>query len=462
MPGVPSGRGCDGCRKQKKKCDQAKPSCSRCARLNMPCIGAGKQRFKFKEERGVSASAQSGRSTTPASVPDSPTSSLTILANGFINAIKWSTDMRFNLAWSYGIFLQEIPSRLGTNEALDSAVEAVTDAHSTACCLQKPTPSNLVYYSKALRNLKACLDDPMKATSANTLAAVMILLICQSILGISNRRYTGHGEGAARILKIRGRYYNPHDKFESTLLLSLRGPVVFEGCFNPRIQFTRNEWKTLVENHLDASYPEGRMMRCVARAPDFIRRGKALLLGQTTDFTLLPEMQENYKVLKSVLAEFLARLASLEAKQAVGISLSYLDIQMQIYTSHQRLYGVTLVIGIILNRSLSSLDVLNAPSLQAECEEFVKGIISIWKNIANYKPIGSACLGLFLNMAWAGTSDISLRKDIEEIMAELESGFILGNFPKSTHRELAEVEGHLRLLKSASYDGQDDEGRQAE
>lgn len=237
---------------------------------------------------------------------------------------------------------------------------------------------------------------------------------------------------------------------------------VFEGCFNPRIQFTRDEWKTLVENHLDSSYPEGRMMRCVARAPDFIRRGKTLLLGQTTDFTLLSEMQENYEALKSVLAEFLARLSALEAKRAVGTSMSYLDMQMQIYTSHQRLYGMTLVIGIILNRSLSSLDVLNVPSLQAECEEFVKGILSIWQNIANYKPIGSACLALFLNMAWAGTSDISLRKDIEGIMAEMESGFVLGSLPKSTHGELVEVESHLRLLKSAPYDGQNDEGYQAE
>ncbi|KAJ5766541.1 uncharacterized protein N7511_004157 [Penicillium nucicola] len=49
MPGVPSSRGCEGCRKQKKKCDQVKPTCSRCTRLRIPCIGNGVQRYKFQE-----------------------------------------------------------------------------------------------------------------------------------------------------------------------------------------------------------------------------------------------------------------------------------------------------------------------------------------------------------------------------------------------------------------------------
>ena len=123
------------------------------------------------------------RSTTPrpvaVSVPTSPTSRLTTLTSAFIDAIKWSTDLRFNLSFTFGGFLHEIPARMGLNEALDSAVEAVTDAHSTACCLRNPTPENYVKYSKALKKLKICLDDPVKATSADTLAAIMLLLIAQ-------------------------------------------------------------------------------------------------------------------------------------------------------------------------------------------------------------------------------------------------------------------------------------------
>ncbi|KAM0240718.1 hypothetical protein ACHAP5_007923 [Fusarium lateritium] len=48
MPGVPKSRGCNDCLKQKKKCDQAKPACSRCARLAIPCVGSGEQKYVFK------------------------------------------------------------------------------------------------------------------------------------------------------------------------------------------------------------------------------------------------------------------------------------------------------------------------------------------------------------------------------------------------------------------------------
>ncbi|KAL2869141.1 Zn(II)2Cys6 transcription factor [Aspergillus lucknowensis] len=49
MPAVP-GRGCDNCRKLKKKCDEVKPVCTRCARRGLECIGAGEKRYKFIED----------------------------------------------------------------------------------------------------------------------------------------------------------------------------------------------------------------------------------------------------------------------------------------------------------------------------------------------------------------------------------------------------------------------------
>ncbi|KAF3055360.1 hypothetical protein GL218_09636, partial [Daldinia childiae] len=50
MPGVPSYQGCNACLKQKKKCDKAMPSCSRCKRLKISCLGTGNLRFKFKDQ----------------------------------------------------------------------------------------------------------------------------------------------------------------------------------------------------------------------------------------------------------------------------------------------------------------------------------------------------------------------------------------------------------------------------
>jgi len=108
------------------------------------------------------------------------------------------------------------------------------------------------------------------------LCAVMLLLICQSFLGTSGGYVSGHGEGAAQILKVRA-YYNPRDDFEKELLLSLRGPILFEALVNPRIRLSPEEWKTLVESELDEGTPEGQMMRCLAKAPDIMQRGRASL-----------------------------------------------------------------------------------------------------------------------------------------------------------------------------------------
>ncbi|KAH8690741.1 hypothetical protein BGW36DRAFT_389250 [Talaromyces proteolyticus] len=58
MPGVPTSTGCNTCRKQKKKCDEKQPSCSRCLRLQVPCIGSGTRRFKFHEFSGEGATTQ--------------------------------------------------------------------------------------------------------------------------------------------------------------------------------------------------------------------------------------------------------------------------------------------------------------------------------------------------------------------------------------------------------------------
>ena len=177
-------------------------------------------------------------------------------------------------------------------------------------------------------------------------------------------------------------------------------------------------------------------MQCIAKAPDFIRRTKAVHEGLIIDPTLLFEMRANYEALKCVVVEFRDLLLALERKLVPEASRSFLDPHMQRYTLHQRLYGLTLVVGIILNFVLASLDdVYNLHQLHVESDEFVRGILSIWRNIANYKPIGSTCLQLYLYIAWLGTSDPALRHEIKEAVNELEGEFTIGKLPKSAYTE---------------------------
>jgi hypothetical protein len=201
-------------------------------------VGSGQQRYKFKQERFSPKPHQSGqialilrptstqRSTPAFEIPRAcPGNHITSLTNSFVGAIKRSTDLRYNLWWSFGIFLEEVPRRLGSNEALDRAVDAVTTAHANFCTRQPVSVQALAKYSHALKTLRVHLDDPLQARASNTLCAVMILLICQSFIGNEGQTISGHAQGAANILHAR-KNFGPRDEFERKLFLSLRGSVV--------------------------------------------------------------------------------------------------------------------------------------------------------------------------------------------------------------------------------------------
>jgi hypothetical protein len=174
------------------KCDQGQPSCSRCNRLQIPCIGSGERRFKFQEQlpfRSGSSSAfarTSHRNTsakrTPRAVPSPPRNEVALLIDAFTQMIKPSTDLRFNLAWSAGLYLELVPQRLGTNAALDASAACLIDAHSNFCLHRDVSVDSLVKYSRALNQLKEHLSDPVKARTSETLCAVMLLLACQVVL----------------------------------------------------------------------------------------------------------------------------------------------------------------------------------------------------------------------------------------------------------------------------------------
>lgn len=90
--------------------------------------------------------------------------------------------------YTYGSFLQHVPSRLGINKALDASVIALTEAHSAVCTRSGATPRALITYSDALTTLRMTLDDINKACATETLCATMILSICEVSLGYERKK----------------------------------------------------------------------------------------------------------------------------------------------------------------------------------------------------------------------------------------------------------------------------------
>ena len=106
--------------------------------------------------------------------------SLTRLTSAFVDKIDPTADIRIQLPWNFGGFLADIPCRLGTNDALDAASDALVTAYTGFCGGNVgPHPEVLVKHSRALNALRRCLSDPIKAYSSETLCSVMLLLIIQ-------------------------------------------------------------------------------------------------------------------------------------------------------------------------------------------------------------------------------------------------------------------------------------------
>ena len=84
------------------------------------------------------------------------------------------------LVGNFGGFLTLVPARLGRNEALDAAADMLVSAYGHFR-LGNVVPSTqvLVKYSRAIKALGRCLNDPVKAISSETLASTWLLLISQ-------------------------------------------------------------------------------------------------------------------------------------------------------------------------------------------------------------------------------------------------------------------------------------------
>ncbi|CAI7644268.1 unnamed protein product [Penicillium glandicola] len=432
MPGVPTGRACDACRKQKKKCDEKQPACGRCLRLKVSCVGSGQQRFKFKQEQFHPKSNQSDqkalasrlRSTEqnssfeiPRACPGNRTTSLT---NLFVGAIKRSTDLRYNMWWSFGFFLEEVPRRLGSNEALDRAVDAVTTAHAGFCSRRPVSVEALAKYSYALKTLRVYLDDPLQASTSSTLCAVMILLICQTFIGNNGQLVSGHAQGAASILQAR-KNFGPRDDFERKLFLSLRGSVLFEGLYNDSIDLSPEEWDALVTNDFDQNLPEGQILRCLARAPVLMKRGKQAIRDGDDLTPLAMEVRSIYETCKLLLGELKARTVEFETS---GLSTMTTIFMTRILQAHYlRTYGIGIAITTFFNCILQALDPTDYACV-VESSSLVKDTLLHAQKSNLYRPVGAGYVIICLSAAWAVTTDPQLRSMVEVTLIDYHSDFV--------------------------------------
>ena len=108
----------------------------------------------------------------------------TSLTSALIGRIEEVIDIRFQLPWNFGGYLRQIPRRLGTSAALDTASDALVASHRDLCMGRRLEPNAEVLdkQTRALAVLRNDLGDDVKARSSETLCAIMVLMITQVCL----------------------------------------------------------------------------------------------------------------------------------------------------------------------------------------------------------------------------------------------------------------------------------------
>ncbi|RDW80927.1 hypothetical protein BP5796_05625 [Coleophoma crateriformis] len=435
MPGVPSGRGCEACRKQKKKASwptQTKQrSSDQSGRFSVTNCS-----LRARDARGFRSSSLQVRrppgGRQPSSIPwqgatlqqllHKPSNEMTHLTSALIGKLDASDDIRYHLCWTYGDYLGDIPKRLGTNEALDTAVAALISAHS--CLGPRPgkfaTPESIQKYGHALMALRILLDNPVRAREPETLCAVMLLMICQSFIGVHRGRLAGHGEGAAQILKARA-FFRTQDLFERKLIFTLRGPVLFEALINPRICLSAEDWNLLVANDFDEPNDESQMIRCLAHLPGLMDRGKTALREHTDVQHVVLETRQYYGMLKVITQNFKNTLHTIQQAQVDGNSPSPKLLQ-KAHAWYQRSHGLALGICIIFNCVLEALEP-NDIELDIEAQSFCDSILVLADEAAIYRPLGASYVPICLAAAWCGSKDEITRAIIEAVLVDYGSDF---------------------------------------
>ncbi|KAL5087826.1 hypothetical protein Trisim1_007480 [Trichoderma cf. simile WF8] len=425
MPGVPTYRGCDACRKQKKKCDMATPACSRCSRLNIPCIGTGQLRYKFKDQTDLQVERSSkkarSRASGSGSGSGSPSSIASLVSNrdtarsGAFVSLLDINDPSYDLA-CYGPWFKDLPRRLGTNVALDAAVEAMVGfyPHLRRHDQSSLSRGSVVKYVNALQALRTCLNDPQSANKPETLCAVYVLMICQGWTGRDSDQKMSHGEGLAHLLDAAGSKSNP-DPFEKSIRDTLCVPVIIEAIFNPKIRLS--PWFLhLKKRALGPAAPLGSSAKNflslelsnLARIPDLIREPAKY----KDDIAVAYErMRYEIPLLKGGL-----EMADNLASEAPTRAATKMRIQYQISL------GLLMGCALIYNGYLRAFGIDDG-NMAEEANAMTNDAIKLAHDAAQYRPLGASFIPLCLIPGWAAADSVEIQQKVVQALEVYQDDF---------------------------------------
>ncbi|KAM7218656.1 hypothetical protein V8F06_005975 [Rhypophila decipiens] len=425
MPGVPTSRGCDACRQQKKKCDQLRPLCSRCARLHIPCIGSGQRRYKFlgrtaaPDQRLASSSSRQPPTSKDVqhtkmqvlltNIPTAPPSNIAFLdATRFVSALQ-VTDVRFDLR-IYGPFFVELPRRLGRNSALDASVRALSVSFP-AVQTHRYTSEMYKAYGEALGCLRAALGDAATAGSVETLCAVYLIVICQGWIGRGGDSFPSHGEAIAHMLNAAAAAKNTdwRDQFAAEVANTLLVVVLLESFSNHRINLNPILWAS--DSQSIARPSREPYLTNTSTGTDGVECLRIPVLASISSY--VRDVRGNIAGIRSTyhgpLQRDLARM-----KFLLSDPVTCRDTPRHVHARRQTRYGTVLLLGLMANWALSvydrddttatattagNVDAGGGADLENEANYLVDEVIHLAEEASVYRPLAASAMPAFIMAA---------------------------------------------------------------
>jgi len=200
--------------------------------------------------------------------------------------------------------------------------------------------------------------------------------------------------------------------------------------YNDAIDLSSEEWDALVRNDFDQDYPEGRILRCLAKAPVLIKRGKQAKLNFEDLRPLTEEVRPIYEKCKLILEELKARKVDCESSDLGSNPKTFLPRLLQAH--YLRTYGIGLAITMFFNCMLQALNP-NDCIYTTESRSLVDETLVHAEESNMYRPVGAGYLIMCLAAAWAATTDPHLRLRVEATLIDYHGDFLIQNCPNIYH-----------------------------
>ncbi|KAF4971412.1 hypothetical protein FZEAL_9863 [Fusarium zealandicum] len=405
MAGAPRSRGCDACRRQKKKCDEAKPKCARCTRLDIQCENNGVKRWLFKPSKDQDSTQLVVRSASPQSPPSNEISRV---ASSLCDLLRID-DQRYDIR-TFGIdCIPALPRRLGSNVTIDAATAAVVSMYK-AVQLKQTKQDALKKYGIALAALRTCLQEE-NVSVALKIEAVYLVWICQ--LWIDRKHADTHRAMLVHLAEVAVQQ-DKLGELGAQTVYGLCTQVVWETMVNPSIFLGAWYWKIAPNAAIEA-----RPFRHPARGSV-----TSLSLGNLADLSVFIRDPQRY-LYQIQCAYDLLRQERAVVRQLVDVGIPIVKspttshAERKIYLSIWTAFGGLSGIGAVLGRILYAFN--TDQYYIDDSHDFIDGSIMIATRASAFRPCAAAWVPELLKTVWASIADSYRSDEVEEILREFEA-----------------------------------------